>query len=168
MNTAHNSSVKHHLASCAQDSYVEFSLLIVFLQMWILILGVADISQGHAASKLLRQSLVFLTIPSIKHTGIIVIKMAAASPLHQTGDGERYMKQNCPVWSSKSKLITLLLHLSKEQTWVFRTLGSVMLTPETTCQLEHRPIKEHLQVCRKCDSYICIFQEMLQLKPYLY
>ena len=61
--------------------------------MYILLLGAADISQGHPASKLLQQSLVFLIIramsTSLKHTGITVTNMAAASPLHQTGDGER-------------------------------------------------------------------------------
>jgi len=72
--------------------------------------------------------------------------MAAASPLHQTGDGERYMKQNCPVWSSELKIITLLLHLSTVQTWVFRTLGNVILSPDATCQFEHSPTKEHLRV----------------------
>jgi len=89
---------------------------------------------------------------SLKLTGITVTKMAAASPLHQTGDGERYLKQNCPVGSSKSKIISLLLHLSKVQTWVFTTLCSVMLSPDATCQFEHRPLQEQLQGCTKCDS----------------
>jgi len=60
--------------------------------MWILLLGAVDISHGHPSSKYLQQSLVFLIIPalstSLKHRGITVNKMAAASPLHQTGDGE--------------------------------------------------------------------------------
>jgi hypothetical protein len=68
----------------------------------------------------LQQSLVFLIIPalstSLKHTGITVTKMAAVSPLHQTGDGESYLKQNCPLRFSKSKINSLLLHLSKVQT----------------------------------------------------
>jgi len=34
--------------------------------------------------------------------GITVTKMAPVSPLHQIGDDERYLKQNCHVWSSKS------------------------------------------------------------------
>jgi hypothetical protein len=54
------------------------------LQMWILLLGAADISHGHPASKHLQQSLDFLIIPalstSVKHPGITVSKMAAASP----------------------------------------------------------------------------------------
>jgi response regulator RpfG family c-di-GMP phosphodiesterase len=69
--------------------------------MWILLLGAANISQVHSACKHLQQSLVFVIIPalstSLKLTGITVTKMTAASPLHQIGDGERYLKQNCPV-----------------------------------------------------------------------
>jgi uncharacterized membrane protein len=82
--TAHNSSVTQFLASCVKDFPVDFSLLIASLQMWILLLGAADISHAHAASKHLQQSLVFLIISalstSLKQTGITVTKMAVASP----------------------------------------------------------------------------------------
>jgi hypothetical protein len=78
--------------------------------MYILLLGAADISQGHPNSKLLQQTLVFLIIPalstSLKHTGITVTKIAAASSLHQTGNGESYLEQNSPLRSSKSKIIS--------------------------------------------------------------
>jgi len=99
--TAHNSLVTLLLASSVKDFCECLSLLFASLQMWILLLRAADISHGHPASKLLQQGLVSLIISafsmSLKHTGITVTKMAAASPLHQTGDSERYLKQNCPV-----------------------------------------------------------------------
>ena len=165
--TAHNSSITQFLAFCVKDFHVDFSLLIASLQMCILLLSAADISHGHPASKHLQKSLVFLIIPalstSLKQTGITVTKMAAAYSLHQTGDGERCLKQNCPGWSSKSKIISSLLHLSKVQTWVFRTPGCVLLPPNAACQFEHRPTKEHLQMCTKHDYYRCV----LKLKPYV-
>jgi len=33
---------------------------------------------------------------------ITVTKMAPFFPLHQIRDDEKYLKQNCPLWSSKS------------------------------------------------------------------
>ena len=61
---------------------------------------------------------------------------------------------NCIPWCTveqTSKIISLLGHLSKVQTWVFTTLSSFTLLPDATCQFEHRPIKQQLQVCTKCD-----------------
>ena len=99
--TAHNSLVTQLLASSVKDFRVDCTLLVASLQMYIPLLGAANISQGHPTSKRLQHSLVFLIIPalstSLKHTGITITKMAAASPLHQTGNGESYLKQNCPL-----------------------------------------------------------------------
>ena len=44
-------------------------------------------------------------------------------------------------------------------------LSNVLLSPIATCQFEHRPLQEQLQVCTKRDSYRCIFQLLLQVKP---
>jgi len=65
--------------------------------MWILLVGAANTSQGHPVSKLLQQNLLSLVISSTKHTGVLVTNMAPVSPLHQNGDDESYLKQNCPV-----------------------------------------------------------------------
>jgi len=65
--------------------------------MWILLVGAANTSQGHPASKLLQQSLLSPLISSTKHMDVTATKMAPVSPLHQIGDDERYLKQNCPV-----------------------------------------------------------------------
>jgi hypothetical protein len=43
--------------------------------------------------------------------------------------------------------------------------GSVLLSPDATCQFEHRPLQEQLEVCKERDSYRYIFQLLLQLKP---
>ena len=72
------------------------------------------------------------------------------------------------LYDPQNQIIKKLLHLSKVQNYVIRMLGSVLLSPDATCQFEHRPLQEQLQVCTKCDSYRCIFQLLLQLKPYLY
>lgn len=47
-------------------------------------------------------------------------------------------------------------------------LGSVLLSPDATCQFEHRPLQEQLPVCTKHDSFRCTLQLLLQLKPLLY
>jgi hypothetical protein len=65
--------------------------------MLILLVGAANTSQGHPVSKLLQQTLLSLLISSTKHIDVTVTKMAPVSPLHQIGDEERYLKQNCPV-----------------------------------------------------------------------
>jgi len=65
--------------------------------MWILLVGAANTSLGHTFSKPLQQSLLSLLISSTEHMGITVTKMAPVSPLHQIGDDERYLKQNCSV-----------------------------------------------------------------------
>ena len=93
--------------------------------------------------------------------------MAPVSPLHETGDDERYLKQLSRM-ILKIRFIKKLLHLSKVWTYILRMLGSVMLSPDATCQFEHRPLQEQLRVCTEHDSYRCIFQLLLQLKPQLY
>jgi len=70
--------------------------------MWILLVGAANSSQGQPVSKLLQQGLLSILISSTKHIGVTVTKMTPVSPLHQIGDDESCLKQNCPVWSWKS------------------------------------------------------------------
>jgi hypothetical protein len=113
--------------------------------MWILLVGAANTSQGHPVSKLLQQSLLSLLISSTKHTDITVTKMAPVSPLHQTGDDERYSKQNCPVRSTKSVYSKTSAFI--RSTNLISTLESVLLSPCATCHFEHRPLQEWLQVC---------------------
>ena len=94
-----------------------------------------------------------------------VTNRSPVSRLHQIGDDERYLKQNCPVrsWKSDYSRTSASIestNLHNKNTW--------HLLPDANCQSEHRPLQEQLQVCTKRDSYGRIFQLLLQFKPRLY
>ena len=120
---------------------------------------------GTPSIQILQQSLLSLLISSKKHTGIPVTKRAPVSPLHQIADDERYLKQSCPVRSrksdySKTSASIQSTNLHNKNTW--------HLLPDANCQSEHTPLQEQLQGCTKRDFYGCIFQLLLQFKPWLY
>lgn len=89
--------------------------------------------------------------------------MAPVFPLHQIGETETETLNRTVLVDPQNQIIKNPPHLSRVQ--IIRMLGSVLLSPDATCQFEHRPLQEQLQVCTKRDSYRRIFQLLLQVKP---
>ena len=130
--------------------------------MWILLVCLANISQEHPVSRLSQQNLLSFLISSTKHMGYYCNR-DGSSFLSSPNWGWWEVFETTVMYDPQNQIIKKLLHLSKVWTYILRMLGSVMLSPHATCQFEHRPLQEQLQVCTEHDSYRCMFQLLLQL-----
>ena len=122
--TSHNSSVTTAGILC-KGFCVDFSLHIGSLQMWILLVGAANTSQGHPVSKCLQQSLLSLLISSTKHMRYYCNQDGSSFPSSPNWAWWEYTQHNIHsvLWAHRSQLptvaaTTLLNAVQRTEHWV--------------------------------------------------